>query len=294
MNPSFLRPLALLAAAAAPAAASAHVTLPPGGATAGDSYAAAFRVGHACPGARSTTGISVRIPEGFSVQKAEPRPGWTLTTSPGSVSWGADSAPSALPTAERAEFVVHGTLTSKPGTLWFKVLQSCDVGSADWAQVPAAATDKPAFPAARLDVLAPGVAAVEVRDAWVRFAVKGQSGTGAFMTLAAPSGARLVGISTPVAGQAEIHEMKMEGDVMRMRAVAGGLELPPRQPVELKPGGHHVMLMDLKKALVVGETVPMTLEFVDGAGRKGVARVDVPVRAAAAGEGGAASAPHRH
>jgi len=139
------------------------------------------------------------------------------------------------------------------------------------------------------------VAAVEVRDPWVRFAVKGQSGTGAFMTLAAPSGARLTGVSTPVAALAEVHEMKMEGDVMRMRAVAGGLELPPRQPVELKPGGYHVMLMDLKKALVVGDTVPMTLEFVDGAGRKAVARVDVPVRAAAAaGERGAASAVHRH
>jgi len=294
MNTFRLRAFALVALATASAAASAHVSLPPGGATAGDSYAAAFRVGHACTGARSTTGITVRIPEGFSVQKAEPRPGWTLATAPDSVSWRADSAQAALPAAERAEFVVRGKLTSKPGTLWFKVLQTCDVGNADWAEVAAAATDKPAFPAVRLDVLAPGVAAVEVRDAWVRLAVKGQSGTGAFMTLAAPSGARLVGISTPVAGQAEIHEMKMEGDVMRMRAVAGGLELPPRQPVELKPGGHHVMLMDLKKALVVGETVPMTLEFVDGAGRKGVARVDVPVRAAAAGEGGAASAPHRH
>jgi hypothetical protein len=72
--------------------------------------------------------------------------------------------PLALPAAERAEFVVQGTLTSKPGTLWFKVLQSCDVGSADWAEVPAAATDKPAFPAVRLDVLPPGVAAVDVRD----------------------------------------------------------------------------------------------------------------------------------
>ena len=85
MNPSFLRAFALVAAAAAPAAALAHVTLPAGGATAGDSYAAAFRVGHACSGARSTTGITVRIPEGFSVQKAEPRPGWTLATAPGSV-----------------------------------------------------------------------------------------------------------------------------------------------------------------------------------------------------------------
>jgi copper(I)-binding protein len=88
--------------------------------------------------------------------------------------------------------------------------------------------------------------------------------------------------------------MKMEGDVMRMRAVTGGLELPPRQPVELKSGGYHVMLMELKKALVAGETVPLTLEFVDPCRSQGVARVDVPVRAAAAGEGDAASAPHRH
>jgi hypothetical protein len=50
---------------------------------------------------------------------------------------------------------------------------------------------------------------------------------------------------------------------MRMRAVAGGLDLPPRQAVELKPGGYHLMLMDLKKPLVVGETVPIELSFVD-------------------------------
>ena len=292
MKTYLLDAVALVAAAAASGAASAHVSLPPGGATAGDSYAAAFRVGHACSGARSTTGITVRVPEGFSVQKAEPRPGWTLATAPGSVSWRAGSAGAALPAKERAEFVVHGTLPAKPGLLWFKVLQTCDVGNADWAEVPAAGNDKPAFPAARLDVLAPGVAAVEVRDAWVRMAVKGQSGTGAFMTLAAPSGARLVAVTTPVAGVAEVHEMKMEGDVMRMRAVAGGLELPPRREVQLKPGGYHLMLMELNKALVVGETVPLELEFVDRAGRKAVARVQAPVRAAAAGD--AASSAHRH
>ena len=86
--------------------------------------------------------------------------------------------------------------------------------------------------------------------------------------------------------------MKMEGDIMRMRAVAGGIELPPRQTVELKPGGYHLMLMDLKKALVAGETVPLELEFVDRAGRKAVARVQGLVRAAAAGD--AASSAHRH
>ena len=290
----FVRGL-VVAALATPLSASAHVTLPPGGATAGDNYAAAFRVGHACSGARSTTGITVRFPEGFYVQKAEPRPGWTLATTPGSVTWRAASAGAALPDKERAEFVVHGRLPAQPGTLWFKVLQSCDVGSVDWAEVPVATTDKPAFPAARLDLLAPGVAAVEVRDAWVRTAVEGQSGTGAFMTLVAPSGARLVRVTTPAAGIAEVHEMKMQGDVMRMRAVAGGLDLPLRQAVELKPGGYHLMLMDLKKALAVGETVPLELEFVDRAGRKAVAKVQAPVRARAATDAkDAGSSAHRH
>jgi periplasmic copper chaperone A len=287
-------PAILLAALSLSASAFAHVSLPPGGATAGSTYDAAFRVGHACKDAKATTGITVRIPEGFSVLKAEPRPGWTLATSPGSVSWRADSAQAAVPGAERADFIVRGALTAKPGTLWFKVLQSCDVGQADWAAVAATANDKPEFPAARLDVLPPGVAAVEVRDAWIRMAVRGQSGTGAFMKLAAPAGARLVGASTPVAGIAEVHEMKMEGDVMRMRAVPEGLELPARQAVELKPGGYHLMLMDLKQALVVGETVPLTLEFVDREGRKSVARLQVPVQAAPASGDDGDMAAHRH
>ncbi len=294
MHNSSCRTSAFVFALSLSAPAFAHVSLPPGGATAGSTYDAAFRVGHACQDAGSTTGITVRIPEGFSVQKAEPRAGWTLTTAPGSVAWRADSAQTALPASEKAEFVVRGALTAKPGTLWFKVLQSCDKGSADWAGVPAAAADKPAFPAARLDVLPAGVAAVDVRDAWIRIAVRGQSGTGAFMTLAAPAGARLVGASTPVAGNAEVHEMKMEGDVMRMRAVAGGLELPPRQAVALRPGGYHLMLTELKQPLVAGETVPLTLEFVDREGRKGVARLQVPVRASAAGGEDPAAAAHRH
>ena len=173
----------LVAAAAASAAASAHVTLPPGGATAGDSYAAAFRVGHACKGAKQHHRHHRPYPQGLSVQKAEPRAGWTLVDVARQRPWRADSA-AIRPARSRARRVRRSRqAAATPGTLWFKVLQTCDVGSADWAEVPAAATDKPAFPAARLDVLAPGVAAVEVRDAWVRFAVQGQSGTGAFMTL---------------------------------------------------------------------------------------------------------------
>src|SRR5690606_34829876 len=120
------------------------------------------------------------------------------------------------------------------------------VGSVDWAEVPASgsATVGLKAPAAKLDVVAQGVATVDVRDAWVRQSVPGQSGTGAFMKLTAPTGTKLVGISTPAAGVAEVHEMKMEGDTMRMRELSGGLDLPAGKTVELKPGGYHVMLMD--------------------------------------------------
>ena len=110
------------------------------------------------------------------------------------------------------------------------------------------------------------VAPVEVRDGWIRPAVPGQSGTGAFMKLTAPSGSRLIGISTPVAGVAEVHEMKLDGDTMRMRAVKGGLDLPARQTVELKPGGLHVMLMDLKQPILKDTVVPLVLRFEDAKG----------------------------
>jgi copper(I)-binding protein len=137
----------------------------------------------------------------------------------------------------------------------------------------------------------PGAAAVDVRDAWVRASVPGQSGTGAFMKLKAPAGARLVGASTPVAGVAEVHEMKMEGDTMRMRAVEGGLALPARQTVELKPGGYHLMLMDLKQPLARDSTVPLTLRFEDAKGQKSTLDLKVPVLA---GPVAPASGAHKH
>ncbi|OUM04380.1 copper chaperone PCu(A)C [Variovorax sp. JS1663] len=136
---------------------------------------------------------------------------------------------------------------------------------------------------------ASGAAAVEVRDAWARASVPGQSGTGAFMKLTAPAGARLVGASTPAAGVAEVHEMKMEGDTMRMRALDRGLELPARQTVELKPGGYHLMLMDLKQPLANGSSLPLTLQFEDAKGQKSTLDLNLPVRTGAAAPGA-----HKH
>ncbi len=123
---------------------------------------------------------------------------------------------------------------------------------------------------------------VKVSNAWVRSTVPGQKGSGAFMTLTSSAGSRLVGIASPVAGVAEVHEMKMEGDVMKMRALPL-LELPAGTPVELKPGGYHLMLMDLKQALTVGSRVPVTLVFKDSKGIETRQELTLPVASTAAG-----------
>jgi copper(I)-binding protein len=109
---------------------------------------------------------------------------------------------------------------------------------------------------------AQAMAQVDVSDAWVRGTVPAQTASGAFMTLHAQQDAKLVGVSSPVAA-AELHEMKMENNVMRMRQVAS-LDLPKMQDVQLKPGGYHVMLMGLKQQLKAGDTVPITLKIEQG------------------------------
>ncbi len=122
---------------------------------------------------------------------------------------------------------------------------------------------------------------VQVAGAWVRTAVAGQQGTGGFMQITSREPLRLVGIASPVAGVSEVHEMKMEGDVMKMRALTEGLELPAGKTVELKPGGFHIMLMDLKQALPRDTTVPMTLVFKDAKGQESRLELKVPVSARA-------------
>jgi copper(I)-binding protein len=109
---------------------------------------------------------------------------------------------------------------------------------------------------------------VTVTDAWARATVQGQKATGAFMKITAKDNTKLVGVSSPIAGVAEIHEMKMEKDVMKMAALPNGLDLPAGKAVELKPGSYHVMLMDLKAPLVKDTTVPLTLTLQDAKGVK--------------------------
>ncbi|MCY4752942.1 copper chaperone PCu(A)C [Pelomonas aquatica] len=119
---------------------------------------------------------------------------------------------------------------------------------------------------------------VKVEDAWVRATVAPQTATGAFMQLTSAKPLKVVAASSPLAAQVEIHEMKMEDGVMKMRAVEA-LPLPAGQAVALKPGSYHVMLMGLQRPIKAGETVPLTLT-VEGEDRQ---RTAVEVKAEARG-----------
>ena len=287
--------------------------------------------------AASTTVIRVTVPPGFRHAKPMPKPGWTVSVKSAlldkpfeergkpvledvsKISWSAASRDAWLPDAYYDEFVLYGSLPQQAGAMWFKVLQTCDKGSTDWAQVPgsgmstqgitSAAALLEIIPSDRVggrphgSVLVPdsgdnrmnrlksasllfGMALawgivhaqnVEVKDAWVRTSVQGQKSTGAFMKITAKENMKLVSASSPVASIAEVHEMKMEGDVMKMRAVKGSLDLPAGKTVELSPGGYHLMMMDLKAALPKDSTVPLTLVFKDAKGVESKVELKVPV-----------------
>ena len=102
-----------------------------------------------------------------------------------------------------------------------------------------------------------------ITQAWSRATPSGAKVAGAYLTVENKGSAadRLVSASGDVAGRFEIHEMAMDGGVMTMRPVEKGLVIEPGKTVKLAPGGHHLMLMDLKAPLKQGEKVPLTLQF---------------------------------
>ena len=130
---------------------------------------------------------------------------------------------------------------------------------------------------------------VTVKESWVRGTTPAQKATGAFMEITSSEAAALLSASSPVAGVVEIHTMKMEDGVMKMRALPK-LDLPAGKAVKLAPGGNHVMLMDLKQALKAGETVPLTLTVEGKDGKRETVELKLPVKAAAA----APAAQHEH
>ena len=129
----------------------------------------------------------------------------------------------------------------------------------------------------------PALAQTAVKDAWVRGTVAQQKSTGMFANLTSPQGGKLMSASSPVAGVVEIHEMSMDGNVMKMRKLPA-LDLPAGKAVELKPSGYHVMLMDLKRALNAGDFIPVTLVIVNKDGKKETLEIRAQVRALGKGD----------
>jgi copper(I)-binding protein len=119
---------------------------------------------------------------------------------------------------------------------------------------------------------------VDVQGAWARATVPGQTASGAFFKIKAQQALTLVGVTTPVAGLAEVHEMKSAGGVVQMRPV-GALDLPAGRTIEFKPGGYHVMLMELKLALSPNSRIPLTLILKDAQGHEIRQNVQADVRA---------------
>lgn len=195
-------------------------------------------------------------------------------------------------------------------TIYFPTVQQCAKGKAAWTEVPTAQRPsrdltKPA-PALRISASptkaqaghhhhdtasAAGADTFKIGDIaieapWTRATPGGAKVAGGYLKVTnnGPAADKLIGATTDVAGRVEFHEMAVSGGVMRMRPVSEGLEIRPGQSVELKPGGYHVMFMELKRQLKQGETIKATLQF-EKAGK-----VDITFSVRAVG----ASAPHHH
>ena len=118
---------------------------------------------------------------------------------------------------------------------------------------------------------------VAIMDSWVRANAPGQSVGAAYMTLLSAQDSTMVKVESDIAGSVEIHSMKMEDGVMKMRMLEE-LPLHAGKQEKLAPGGFHLMLFDLKKPLAVGENVNLTLSFKDTAGKITQQQVTLPIK----------------
>jgi len=137
--------------------------------------------------------------------------------------------------------------------------------------------------AASLVAQAAWAANISVTDAWARATMPGQPVSGAYMQIQADADARLLSVSSSVVPRVEVHEMNMDGGVMRMREVKS-IELPKGKTVSLEPGGFHIMLMNLKKPIAAGDVIPLTL-IVESGGKQQKVEVKAVARAMNMGGG---------
>ena len=119
---------------------------------------------------------------------------------------------------------------------------------------------------------------VVVTQAWARATVAAQSVSGVFMQIAVSEDAVLIGATSPAAGEVQIHQTRERDNIVRMEHLKNGLALPAGQTTELKPGGSHIMLMQLKQALTEGELIQLDLKIADKSGTESSVVLNVPVK----------------
>ena len=320
---------AAILAAAIPlglSSALAHVTLEASEAPAAANYKAVVRVPHGCKG-QATHTVRVQVPDGLLGVKPMPKAGWTLSTQEGAYAATFDLYGKPVTTgvkeivwsggdladAHYDEFVfrayVSGTLAGK--SVAIPVIQDCAGGSERWIEIAAPGEDPHALksPAPVLRVAAGTGAAtsisatsagtLRIEAPWIRATPGGAQVAGGFMRITNTGSEpdRLIGGSMPRAGRFEVHEMSMFDGVMRMKPLDKGLTIAPGQTVELKPGGYHIMFLDLKEPMKDGDSVTGTLVF-EKAGTIAITSGVQPIGARGAdpqGDAGAkAHGTHKH
>lgn len=282
-----------------PSLALAHASLTPSTAANGATVKLAIAIPHGCDGAPTDT-VVVKLPEGFVSARPQVKPGWQIEITKGDyqkshevhgkpvtagaleIKWSGGS----VPDDQFDEFVVQGTLEGfdADASLPFVITQSCGAATIVWDQIAkpgenAHALEHPApslavtaaaadDPHAGMDMSMAAPASVTVgpltlSGAFTRATLPNAPVGGGYVTIAnAGSEAdRLVSASSPVAEMVQLHQMKMEGEVMKMNEVEGGIEIPAGGTVTLAPGGLHIMFMGLKERFVEGGKVPVTLTF---------------------------------
>lgn len=270
--------------------AFAHAALEQREAKIGGAYKAVVKIGHGCEGS-PTTSVRVDIPEGVIGVKPMPKPGWTITMQRGAyaraykhyhgdlsegvrqITW----TGGPLPDDYYDEFVVSAYIAGEltPGTtLYFPVTQTCEKGELAWTDIPAAGQDAHDLksPAATLKLLANAgsgppatqtAGPIQIEQPWSRATPAGTTVAGGYVKLTntGKEADRLIGGTFARAKSVEVHIMTSEMGIMKMRHMTEGLDLSPGVPVELKPGGVHLMLLGLSEGLKPGETVKGTLTF---------------------------------
>jgi periplasmic copper chaperone A len=291
----------------------AHVTLETAQAAPNSTYKGVLRVPHGCKGEATTT-VRIQIPEGVIGVKPMPKPGWTLNTVTGTytrtydyfgmpassgvteIIWSGGS----LPDAHYDEFVFRARLTGElDEEIYFPSIQQCATGAERWTEIPAKGQDAHALksPAPSVRIVQAQTSAsttdapvkqgaLLIETPWSRVTPKGAKVAGGYVRITNTGTApdRLIGGSFSASGRIEVHEMSVSGGIMRMRELDQGLEIAPGATVELKPGGYHLMFMDMQRDLQAGEMVKGTLVFAN-AGTVNIAYRIAPLGATSGASG---------